>query len=155
MITNNPFYFFKNCNSKVFRCFVITSVLILVNGLKAFAAPTNDDPCNAISLTPSSTCTYATYTNAAATATAGVSTPSCSSYLGGDVWFSIIVPSNGLLNIDTQTGVMTDGGMAVYTGTCGALTQIACDDDGSANGLMPQLNLTGLTPGTTIFIRIW
>lgn len=38
---------------------------------------------------------------------------------------------------------MTDGGMALYTGTCGgALTQVACDDDASANGLMPKFTAT-------------
>ncbi|MEI7802347.1 MAG: proprotein convertase P-domain-containing protein, partial [Bacteroidota bacterium] len=42
-----------------------------------------------------------------------------------------------------------------YTGACGALTLVGCDDDGSANGLMPSISQTGLTPGTTVFIRFW
>ena len=45
--------------------------------------------------------------------------------------------------------------MAVYSGNCGSLTLLQCDTDSSTNGLMPYLNLTGLTPGTTIFIRFW
>lgn len=44
--------------------------------------------------------------------------------------------------------------MAVYTGTCNSLTQVACDDDGGS-GLMPTLSLSGLTPGATIWIRFW
>jgi hypothetical protein len=71
------------------------------------------------------------------------------------VWFKIKVPASGLLSFDSQTGVMTDGAMAVYIGNCNSLTEIACDDDGSVNGLMPALNLTGLTPGDTLWIRFF
>ena len=49
---------------------------------------------------------------------------------------------------------LTDIGMAVYSGTCGSLTEILCDDDGG-NGLMFSISATGLTPGTTVFIRVW
>ena len=47
-----------------------------------------------------------------------------------------------------------DGAMAIYTGNCGALTEIDCDDD-NGPGLMPRIESTGLTPGATIFIRFW
>lgn len=87
--------------------------------------------------------------------TPAVPAPTCSSYLGGDIWFSVTVPANGSLDINTQTGNITDGGMAVYTGTCNALTQIACDDDNSPNGLMPELVLSGLTAGAVVYIRLW
>ncbi|HMJ47678.1 MAG TPA: SprB repeat-containing protein, partial [Ferruginibacter sp.] len=117
--------------------------------------PANDDPCNAISLTATATCTYATYTNAGATPTAGVPAPGCANYLGGDIWFSVVVPAGGAFQVDTQTGVITDGGMAIYSGTCTGLTLISCDDDSSPNGLMPRLNASGLTPGATIWIRVW
>ncbi|NVO01905.1 MAG: hypothetical protein HXX09_04315, partial [Bacteroidetes bacterium] len=118
-------------------------------------ALTNDEPCNAIALTPTSTCSYTTYTNAGATATAGVTAPGCSSYSGGDVWFSVVVPAGGSLIFDSQTGVITDGGMALYSGTCGSLTLIACDDDGSVNGLMPMISATSLVAGSTIWVRFW
>lgn len=120
--------------------------------------PVNDDPCNAISLTIGTTCTYATYTNAGATATAGVPAPGCSSYSGGDVWFKVIVPSTGAIKIDTQSGVMLDSGMAIYASsnnTCsGTITLIECDDDDGTDS-MSMINITGLTPGATIFIRIF
>ena len=117
--------------------------------------PANDEPCTAISLTPASTCTYSTYTNAGATSSAGVPAPGCANYVGGDVWFTVTVPSGGALLFDTQTGVVTDGGMAIYSGTCTGLTLISCDDDSSPNGAMPQINASGLTPGSTIWIRVW
>ncbi|MEP7166061.1 MAG: proprotein convertase P-domain-containing protein, partial [Ferruginibacter sp.] len=117
--------------------------------------PANDDPCNAIPLTVGAACSYSNYTNENATGTTGVPAPGCSSYLGGDVWFSVVVPAGGALIFDTQTGVVTDGGMAIYSGTCNALTLIACDDDASTNGLMPMINAAGLTPGSTLWIRVW
>lgn len=118
-------------------------------------ALSNDEPCSAIPLTVNTSCSYTTYTNAGATASAGIPAPGCASYSGGDVWFSAVVPATGILTVDTQTGVITDGGIAFYTGACGSLSLLACDDDSSVNGLMPYISLTGLTPGQTIFIRVW
>ncbi|MEY2693532.1 MAG: putative adhesin [Bacteroidota bacterium] len=122
----------------------------------AAPAPILGDECAiAIPLTVSSTCSYTTYTNAANTASAGIPAPGCASYSGGDIWFSAVVPFTGILTVDTQTGVITDGGMAFYTGSCGALTLLSCDDDSSTNGLMPYLTASGLTPGSTVYIRFW
>lgn len=128
--------------------------VLFINNL-TFAQPSNDDPCNAIPLTAGLTCNYVSYTNVAATNSASVPAPGCASYTGQDVWFSVFVPAGGVLNIDTNTGGITDGGMAAYSGACNSLTLLSCNDDSSPNGLMPMLNLTGLTPGSTIFIRFW
>ncbi len=120
-----------------------------------FAQPANDNPCNAITLTPVSTCSMSTYTNVGATASASIPAPGCASYSTGDVWFKFIVPASGSVTIDSQTGTITDGGMAIYSGTCTALVLIECDDDDSDNGLMPKITRSGLTPGNTIWIRMW
>ncbi|MCX7861429.1 MAG: GEVED domain-containing protein [Bacteroidales bacterium] len=121
----------------------------------ASAGPSNDECSGAINLTVNATCSYSTYTNAGASATLGPPHPGCANYLGGDVWFKATVPASGHITIDTKEGVMTDGGMAIYTGTCSSLTLVECDDDDSPNGLMPQIDRTGLTPGSTIYIRVW
>src|SRR3989338_197906 len=136
------------------RQLLLLGSLLFVAGF-SWAQPANDDPCSATALTTSATCTYATYTNAAATATGGVTAPGCASYSGGDVWFSVVVPANGSVTIDMSTGVITDSGLALYTGTCGSLTLLSCDDDSSPNGNMSYLAATGLTPGSTLFIRVW
>ena len=115
--------------------------------------PINDNPSGSISLTLN-TGTYSTYTNQYSTSTS-VTSPSCASYAGEDVWFSVVVPSNGIVEIDMIEGVITDGGMSVYTGSIGSLTEVVCDDDNSTNGLMPYLYLTGLGAGQTIYIRVW
>ncbi|MBR9913865.1 MAG: T9SS type A sorting domain-containing protein [Algicola sp.] len=117
--------------------------------------PSNDEPCNAIALPNNATCSFSTYTNESATASSGVPAPGCAGYSGGDVWFTTVVPASGNIVIDMDTGVMTDSGMAIYSGTCGALTLVECDDDDSLNGNMSAITLTGRTPGETLYIRVW
>lgn len=122
-----------------------------------------DDPCSAGPLTvvTGTTCTPSTPISwTGATATSGVPAPGCASYSTGDIWFSAVVPPSGAVFITTAagtgTGAITDGGMAVYSAaSCsGPFTLVSCDDD-TGPGSMPQLNLTGLTPGATIYIRFW
>jgi hypothetical protein len=117
---------------------------------------TNDECSGAIALIPDTTCSFTTYTNATATASGGIPAPGCANYSGGDVWFSVVVPGNGILHIDTQSIIIKDGGMAVYTGACGSLALLECDDSDSADLFdMPYITRTGLTPGSTIYIRVW
>lgn len=123
--------------------------------LVTLAQPANDNPCSATALPVNGSCSFSAYTNAAATASPGVPAPGCASYSGGDVWFTIIVPASGGVTIDMNSGVMTDSGMAVYSGTCGSLTLIECDDDDSPNGLMSMIALAGQTPGATLWVRVW
>lgn len=115
--------------------------------------PSNDDPCNAIVLTPTPACSYTTYSNLCATNTSGVTAPGCGNYLGSDVWFKVTTPASGALTITTQAGLMTDGAMAIYSGTCSSLTLVSCNDNGTT--YMPTLSVTGATPGTIYFIRMW
>lgn len=116
---------------------------------------TNDECSGAIPLTVGATCTFAQFTNAGATDSQGAPAPGCASYAGGDVWFSVVVPAGGTVILDSNTGVITDSGMAIYSGTCGSLTLIECDDDDSGNGLMSRIVRSGLTPGSTIYVRFW
>ncbi len=119
--------------------------------------PVNDDPCSATTLTVGASCSYTTYSNSCASATTAGSPPApgCASYTGADVWFSVTVPASGTLDFDSQTGVITDGGMAIYSGSCGSLTLVDCDDDNSVNGSMPFISVIGQTPGSTLFVRFW
>jgi gliding motility-associated-like protein len=129
------------------------------------APPTNNTPCNAYPLpavTPS--CSYLTYTNAGSAGSAvatpsgcGGSSPFQGGYAGGDVWFSVVVPASGKLDIHTQSIGFTDGAMALYGGSCASPSLIECDDDGDPGDgiLMPHIYRTGLTPGSTVYIRVW
>jgi len=115
----------------------------------------NDECGTAIPLTVGTSCSYSTYSNVGATASVGVPAPGCANYVDDDVWFTAVVPTCGRLIIDTQIGGITDGGMAIYSGTCGSLTLIECDDDDSGNGAMSMIDRSGLTPSSTIYIRVW
>ena len=115
----------------------------------------NDDCSGAISIPVNSSCSYTTGSNFGATASSGVSNPSCGGYLGGDIWYSFVAPTTGSVTINTiSTTGPTDMDMALYSGTCGALSELECDDfDGP--GVMPMINYTGLTPGDTYYVRFW
>jgi len=57
------------------------------------------------------------------------------------------------------SGKINDGVMALYSGSCAGLTQIACSENfnypGAGHDLQPMLNQTGLTPGSTVYLRYW
>jgi len=97
--------------------------------------------------------------NTFATASANVPAPGCASYVGQDIWFKVTVPASGQLVIQTLPPTagssITDTGMAIYSGACGSLTLVECDDDDSPNGLFSLVTLTGRTPGEVLYIRAW
>ena len=118
--------------------------------------PTNDDCLGALYILPTAaTCSYTTYDNIGATSSTGIPAPGCVTFSGGDVWFQVLVPVSGHLIFDSQAGTMTNGVMAIYSGNCGALTLIQCDDNSSSNTNMPMIDKNGLPPYSVIFIRFW
>lgn len=135
---------------------------VCVTGL---APPTNNLPCNAYALpVVDPSCNFDIYTNLGSTGSAvptptgcGGSAPFQGGYAGGDVWFSVVVPPSGELDIHTLGVDFSDGAMALYAGPCAAPTLIECDDDGEPGDgiLMPHIYRTGLTPGATMYIRVW
>lgn len=121
-------------------------------------APANDVPCSATNLSVGTSPNFVNGTNVAATTDGGgIPSPSCANFQNSDVWYTATVPTNGLLIIDTQTGTLTDGGMAAYTATScsGTYELVQCDDDDSEIGNMPGMYLSHLPAGTTVYIRIW
>jgi len=117
--------------------------------------PANDTCANATALTVggSRTENVVSGTNLSAT-DSGEAAPSCATYAGGDVWYSAVVPANGNLIVETMPNPSGDGGLAVYSGACGSLTELDCNDDGG-DGLYGYISLTGQTPGDTLLIRVW
>lgn len=117
--------------------------------------PANNDCANATVLTVGTSRgdNVVSGTNLSAT-DSGEAAPSCANYLGGDVWYSAVVPANGNLIVETMPNPSGDGGLAVYSGACGSLTELACSDD-DGDGLYGYISLTGQTPGDTLLIRVW
>ena len=68
-----------------------------------------------------------------------------------DVWFSYTPSVDGPVSIDLS-GSAFDTGAAVWSGECGALTQVGCDDDGGA-GLASRLSFTA-SAGTVYYLQI-
>jgi Secretion system C-terminal sorting domain len=120
----------------------------------------SNTPCTAGVVTApniavNASCTFQAGTTVGATASTNAAnggTPSCGS-MGPDVWYSFTAPASGTIDIQTSAGSITDGVMALYSGSCGAWTQITCSDD--VVGLMPAISAGGLTPGVTYLIRFW
>lgn len=155
------------------------SFSICVSGSAAGGTQPNDDPCGAIQLPEvNSACNYLTFSNIGATSTTSAPVPSgCTGGSGGaggfisgsskDVWFKITVPPSGIISITPKpnqgAGWITDPSMALYSGTCGSLTQIACSRDynsypGTGDDLLPFYVTNTATPlpaGSTVYLRFW
>lgn len=125
--------------------------------------PLNDECRNAVELTVSNSfCSAPLLTSLTnATTSPGFGSPDCVPLSGSeDVWYKVTVPSSG--NFVIQTSVadydINDLVMEAYSGTCESLNLIVCDDNGNPdagyNALHPKIELTGRTPGETIFIRM-
>lgn len=122
--------------------------------------PANDDCSGAVALVTGVNfgANAVETTVGGATASTTTPNPTCASYSGGDIWYSAVIPADGGLVFETgaSAGVNTfDSGMAVYSGTCDALTQIGCDDDGAATFNFSQITLANRTPGEVVYIRVW
>ncbi|MCC3160623.1 fibronectin type III domain-containing protein [Hymenobacter sp. 15J16-1T3B] len=120
--------------------------------------PANDNCAAPTSLTVGTSCTPVTATTVGATASAApITAPSCTTGAVNDVWFSLTVPANGIVQVTTGAvsgSAVTDTGLQLYSGTCGALTSLGCNDNfGSTN--FSQVRATGLTPGSTVYARVW
>ena len=121
--------------------------------------PANDDCSGAIALTPGAIFDTNPVDGSVVGATTGAETNDCG-LNGPGVWYSVVVPADGNITIETGPDAGTgdtafDSVIEAYSGTCGALTSIECDDDDAATGNFSILDLTGLTPGETIYIRVW
>ncbi|MBL0102987.1 MAG: T9SS type A sorting domain-containing protein [Bacteroidetes bacterium] len=103
--------------------------------------------------------TFSTECSSPSPVGAGYPTPSCGNFtdgVTGDVWLSFTASFTGNLLIRTQPSAANstaDAAMQVYTGSCGAFSLYACDDN-SAGSSMPLLSLPVIN-GTTYYIRVW
>ncbi|MEE9350514.1 MAG: T9SS type A sorting domain-containing protein, partial [Flavobacteriaceae bacterium] len=121
--------------------------------------PANDDCSGATPLTIGVTPADNPVDGTVAGANADAVPNGCGSN-GPGVWYSILVPSDGIVNIEIGPDAATgdtgfDSVIEAFSGDCTTgLTSIDCDDD-SATGSFSALDLTGLTPGETIYVRVW
>lgn len=125
----------------------------------------NDVPCDGVQLDIHDTCSFSIFSNIGA-GDSGIPDPGCGAYLGGDIWFYVVVPPSGSFSIQTDTeteaqypfnnGWMYRAAMALYTGSCDALVQMGCFENNSVyHPRMAGAMISGQVPGDTIWVRIW
>ncbi|MEO8587970.1 MAG: T9SS type A sorting domain-containing protein [Flavobacteriales bacterium] len=119
------------------------------------AAPVNDDCANAVVLTPNPVCTPVDGDVAGATISGGsIPGNGCGgSDPSDDVWYSFIATSTDH-SIVVDPSAEMDVVIELRDGTCASSTVIGCQDVAGL-GAADQLDATGLTIGTTYFVRVY
>jgi hypothetical protein len=108
--------------------------------------PPNDGCAGALALANGQTFSMST----AAATTDGDGTVSCADNIGKGVWFTYTPPVNGAITVNTL-GSNFDTVLQVFTGSCGSLTPVACNDNGNCPNLQSVVNFPG-TAGVTYLI---
>ncbi|MDC3259993.1 PKD domain-containing protein, partial [bacterium] len=144
------------CKNLLQRIFVFLAVLSCASYSNGMGVLTSDFPCGAQNLPVNAACNFTEMDGNAWTAS-GVADPGGGCGQGNydldpDAWFTVIVPPSGSVIVTTGAGNIDDGVMMIYSGPCNALTLIDCNDDAPAS-TMPEISLTGQTPGATLWVR--
>ena len=109
--------------------------------------PANDDCAGAITLTSGTNCSNTAGTVVSATATSGLPADCQSGGTHYDVWYKFVASNTThAITISGQGINFTNAQVQLYSGTCGALTSIACGNT--------SLSLTTLTNLATYYIRV-
>ncbi|MBX3101141.1 MAG: gliding motility-associated C-terminal domain-containing protein [Bacteroidetes bacterium] len=137
---------------------IASLLLICALPLSLWAQPANDNCAAAIPLVlQQNTCQPQVFTNAGATTAGDPAKPACwANNLTATIWFSFEATGTAA-RISThfdQTTVNTR--IAVYSGTCGSLTLVSCNDNISVTDghLKNNVLATNLTPGQTYYIMV-
>ena len=80
--------------------------------------------------------------------------PGCAYYNGSDIWFTTIVPPSGNISVETDSGGLTDTGIAIWSDSCTNLQLLGCDDD-AGPGYFSYLDIYDLVPGQTLYFQVW
>ncbi|MDQ3045964.1 MAG: hypothetical protein M3R27_00325, partial [Bacteroidota bacterium] len=136
--------------------FVSNNSGVKAGWVAAISCPISNNECaTATALISNSACSYTAGSTIGGTNSSTGPAAGCAGFVAGtsvDVWYTFVGTGTSQ-TISTQAGSITDGGMAIYSGTCGALTLLTCNDDGGP-GLMPEIIGT-YTSGVTYYIRVW
>ncbi|RZJ70205.1 T9SS type A sorting domain-containing protein [Flavobacterium sp.] len=128
-------------------------------------APANDDCSGATVLTVDAAFCNGTNTNGTnlGATDSGVAEADCFNYGLNDVWFTFTAPDDAAtvdISTDFLGGTLWDTEIALYSGTCGTLTELDCDQDGGTTTLENGFSWnsvildTPVTAGETYFIRV-
>lgn len=118
--------------------------------------PANDDCSNAIALTAGSGCsTNRTLLNALGTSALS---GDCAPAGAPDVWFSYTATTAyPTITLSSLGADLTSAGTGIqlFSGSCGSLTSLVCKTGVTSLDLLADLGGSGLTIGTTYYIRVF
>jgi hypothetical protein len=138
----------KNAGGSVSGCNVNSTFTTKANP----GVPANDDCAGAISIAAytsvNGTTQSATQSQAADATCAGTS--------NDDVWFKFTTVQAGdaAITVTPSNSTGFDGVIVAYSGTCGSLVRISCEDANGTAGA-ETITLTGLTAATTYYLRVY
>ncbi len=112
--------------------------------LSGAALAQNDECSGALVLTPGATAFDTT------TATTSPETWPCASG-GADLWYTYTATTTNDVRFET-CGSLFDTALQVFTGDCGTLTSVACNDD--ACSLQSAILVGNVAVGTTFYVRV-
>jgi len=133
-------------NSSLISNFFVDDVSLQV---VVSTTPPGNDTC--AGATPLAGGEIATTNTANATST-GDPVPGCQGSAGKGVWYTYTPASSGTVSIST-CGSTFDTVLAVYTGSCGSLSPVICNDDNGPSCAGSQASVSfAATAGTTYYI---
>ncbi len=114
--------------------------------------PANDNPCNAtvVTVNPDFNCVAQTPGSVASATATGTALGSCFGTADDDVWFQFTATNaSHQISLNNLTGSTSDMYFSVHPGSCASPgAALLCSD--------PETGMvTGLTPGTTYWIRVY
>uniref|UniRef100_UPI00262FC1A1 PKD domain-containing protein n=1 Tax=Flavobacterium sp. TaxID=239 RepID=UPI00262FC1A1 len=135
------------------------SFLLFLMSLISLAQPANDTCGTATPIAVGNgTCTSILYDNTNATTTGNPANPGCWSpnTMSHTVWFSFVATTADIELSTNFGGTLANTQIAIYSGSCGSLTLIGCQENvNTAAGLLhTNVILHGLTIGNTYYIAV-
>ena len=116
-------------------------------------SPLNDNCDDAINIPIGTTCSLANYSNIHATSESAdiAPTPPCNDFKGGDVWFKLIMPQSGALEISAvSVAGAVPPSITLYSGECKNFDEVAC----MSNDKVLVIYDTALA-GKNLYLRVY
>ncbi len=126
--------------------FRILPLLGLAGILTAAPALAQNDECTTASVIPLGATAFDT-----SLATLSAEVWPCAGGGGPDLWYEYTAPNTNAIRFDT-CGTTYDTALEGFSGTCGALVSIVCNDDDC--GLQSSITLTPAATGDVFYVRV-
>ncbi|HLG35082.1 MAG TPA: PPC domain-containing protein, partial [Bacteroidia bacterium] len=140
--------------NNLLKLFVNAIALIGISQFAQAQVPPNNSCFNAAVLTVNAPCTNGNNTNATLD---GPATQGCwASVPNNDVWYTFTTGAAGNYTVTTDNGTNTDTQIKLYSGGCGGLTLVGCNDDVGANGLytLASVATASLAASTQYWVQV-